>query len=158
VTLVAAGQKSREEILSYFAGLFRGKLAREWSHVWDVLVSCSSDLCPAELIEDIERAYQEGLVDPSYIRLEHVQHDLTTGKDQALARLASDPPRRLVDDTVAEMGWWACFQDKKSGAVSGTSQASVAASLKPAAAKPKTGRNEPCPCGSGKKFKKCCGA
>ena len=23
---------------------------------------------------------------------------------------------------------------------------------------PRTGRNEPCPCGSGKKFKKCCGA
>jgi uncharacterized protein len=22
----------------------------------------------------------------------------------------------------------------------------------------KTGRNQPCPCGSGKKFKKCCGA
>ncbi|MFA6292485.1 MAG: SEC-C metal-binding domain-containing protein, partial [Victivallales bacterium] len=22
---------------------------------------------------------------------------------------------------------------------------------------PKTGRNEPCPCGSGKKYKKCCG-
>jgi uncharacterized protein YecA (UPF0149 family) len=22
---------------------------------------------------------------------------------------------------------------------------------------PKIGRNEPCPCGSGKKFKKCCG-
>jgi uncharacterized protein len=25
-------------------------------------------------------------------------------------------------------------------------------------AKPKVGRNEPCPCGSGKKYKKCCGA
>ncbi|MBL8369352.1 MAG: SEC-C domain-containing protein, partial [Candidatus Accumulibacter sp.] len=23
---------------------------------------------------------------------------------------------------------------------------------------PKVGRNDPCPCGSGKKFKKCCGA
>lgn len=23
---------------------------------------------------------------------------------------------------------------------------------------PKIGRNEPCPCGSGKKYKKCCGA
>ena len=23
--------------------------------------------------------------------------------------------------------------------------------------KPKVGRNEPCPCGSGKKYKKCCG-
>jgi uncharacterized protein len=26
------------------------------------------------------------------------------------------------------------------------------------AMQPKAGRNEPCPCGSGKKFKKCCGA
>jgi preprotein translocase subunit SecA len=28
---------------------------------------------------------------------------------------------------------------------------------KAAAAAKKVGRNEPCPCGSGKKFKKCCG-
>jgi hypothetical protein len=28
----------------------------------------------------------------------------------------------------------------------------------PVRAAPKVGRNEPCPCGSGKKFKKCCGA
>lgn len=28
----------------------------------------------------------------------------------------------------------------------------------PAAPRPPVGRNEPCPCGSGKKFKKCCGA
>jgi uncharacterized protein YecA (UPF0149 family) len=27
----------------------------------------------------------------------------------------------------------------------------------PAAAAQKVGRNDPCPCGSGKKFKKCCG-
>ena len=28
---------------------------------------------------------------------------------------------------------------------------------KPATAEKKVGRNEPCPCGSGKKFKNCCG-
>ncbi|PWI33928.1 hypothetical protein DI392_06935 [Vibrio albus] len=28
---------------------------------------------------------------------------------------------------------------------------------KPHAAAPKVGRNDPCPCGSGKKYKKCCG-
>jgi len=27
----------------------------------------------------------------------------------------------------------------------------------PAVAAEKVGRNDPCPCGSGKKFKKCCG-
>jgi SWIM/SEC-C metal-binding protein len=29
--------------------------------------------------------------------------------------------------------------------------------LKPAIAEKKVGRNEPCPCGSGKKYKNCCG-
>ena len=29
---------------------------------------------------------------------------------------------------------------------------------KPAAASAKIGRNDPCPCGSGKKYKNCCGA
>jgi preprotein translocase subunit SecA len=28
----------------------------------------------------------------------------------------------------------------------------------PVLAKNKAGRNDPCPCGSGKKYKKCCGA
>ncbi|MBK3844158.1 hypothetical protein G3A42_40470 [Paraburkholderia aspalathi] len=29
---------------------------------------------------------------------------------------------------------------------------------RPIVAEPKVGRNEPCPCGSGKKYKKCCGS
>ena len=111
VTLVAAGQKSRDEIVSYFASLFRGKLARQWSHVWDTLVSYSSDLYPEELLGDIKRAYDEGLVDPGYIGFKNVKRDLALGKDHILARLAGDPHRRLVSDTVAEMEWWECFRE-----------------------------------------------
>jgi hypothetical protein len=103
VTLVATGQKSREEIVDYFARLFRGKLPRHWSHVWDKLVSCSSDLYPEELLNDMEQAYEEDLVDSSYIRFEDVKSDLAMGKAQVLARLADDPNRRLVEDTVKEM-------------------------------------------------------
>ena len=33
-----------------------------------------------------------------------------------------------------------------------------ASSSGPAARRVKVGRNDPCPCGSGKKFKKCCGS
>jgi preprotein translocase subunit SecA len=29
--------------------------------------------------------------------------------------------------------------------------------VRPAKGAPKVGRNDPCPCGSGKKYKKCCG-
>lgn len=162
VTLVAAGQVGRDEIVNYFAGLFRGKLKRTWSHVWDRLVACSADLYAAELIGDIEQAYAEGLVDPDYIGLDEVQQDLATGQDRALARLADNTHLRMVKDTVAEMSWWACFHEAP---VKRTPPAAPYASLMELAApspirkaEPKTGRNEPCPCRSGKKYKKCCGA
>jgi hypothetical protein len=134
VTLVTTGQKSRDEIVDYFAGLFRGKLVRQWSNVWDELVSCTSDLYPEELFGDIVQAYEDDLVESGFVRFGEVERDLAEGKDVVLARLADNPHRQLVTDTVAEMGWWACFQESR-----------------------KIGRNEPCPCGSGKKYKKCCG-
>ena len=165
VTLVAAGQESRDEIVSYFASLFRGKLVRQWSHVWDTLVSYASDLFPAELLDDIERAYKEGLVDPGYIGFDDVRRDLALGKDRILARLADNPHRRLVDDTAAEMGWWACFRENSAketyspnDVLARTNLRSDAASSPIVRPTPKIGRNERCPCGSGKKYKKCCGA
>ncbi len=113
VALAAAGQKTREEILTYFAYLFRGKLAREYSHVWDMLVSCSSDLYPGELIDDIERAYRDGLVDPGFVSLASVRRDLAAGRVRVLSKLAADPHSRLVNDTVKEMEWWACFRTRR---------------------------------------------
>src|SRR5437016_1003185 len=98
VTLVATGQKSRDEIVNYFAGLFRGKLVRKWSHVWDTLVSYSSDLYSAELLDDIKQAYEDGLVDPGYIGFDDVKRDLAMGTDRILARLVDIPHRRLVED------------------------------------------------------------
>lgn len=160
VTLVAAGQKSRDEIVNYFASLFRGKLERKWSHAWGALVSYSSDLYPAELLPDMERAFEEGLVDPGYISLDNVRRDLATGKERVLVRLADDPHRRLVNDTVAEMEWWACFrEDRANGSVHPASESGGRASVPSSQisrAASKIGRNEPCPCGSGKKYKKCC--
>jgi uncharacterized protein DUF1186/SEC-C motif-containing protein len=162
VTLVAAGQKSREEIVSYFATLFRCKLTRKRSNVWDALALCCSDLCAAELIEDIELAYAAGLVDAGMMGLEDIEADLALGKDGVLARLADDPDRHLVDDVEEEFGWWACFCENKpswlqTASVAG-SMAGHAAGVSPSPITTiKTGRNEPCPCGSGKKYKKCCG-
>jgi hypothetical protein len=65
VTLVAAGQKSRDEIVSHFAGLFRGRLKPSCSNVWDQVASCSSGLYAEELLDDIKRAYKKRLVDPT---------------------------------------------------------------------------------------------
>ncbi len=141
MTLVWHGERSRDWIVDYFGSLMRGKLERVPSGVWNEVVACAGDLYPEELMGDIRQAYADELVDPEIIELERVETDLETGKDALLADFAENPHFRMVKDTVAEMEWWACFQPQPQRRVA-----------------PKIGRNEPCPCGSGKKFKKCCGA
>jgi len=164
VTLVAAGMKSREEILSYFAALFRGKLGDKNQIVWSDLVIYSADLSAPELLGDIERAYAEGLVDPGMVGLIGVRRDLAKGEEWALASLATNPHRRLVDDTAKEMQWWACFTENEQRplqeeipdmALANPWREDSYTGFKRTS--PKIGRNDPCPCGSGKKFKKCCG-
>lgn len=172
VDLVAAGVKSREEMIGYFAELFHGKLKDKNEIVWSNLVVYSTDLYATELLGDIEWAYKKGLVDTSIIGLEDVKRDFSKGLDWALTQLATNPHRKLVDDTVKEMGWWACFEENKkrqppretpflktvNGPLSGLSASLQSSS--PVTGQPapyKMGRNEPCYCGSGKKYKKCCG-
>lgn len=165
--LVGAGEKRREEVVDYFASLFRGKLARtdENEVVWDQLVSCCADIYAEELLSDIEQAYEDDLVDPRFIGLDEVRRDLAMGKDQALARLATDPHHHLIDDTVKEMEWWDCFKEKKPLPARDATEiaegmgAQRGDSILPfKRLTPKIGRNDPCLCGSGKKYKKCCGA
>jgi hypothetical protein len=164
VSLVAVGQISRDEIIAYFATLFRGNLARtpENEIVWSALVSSTADLYPEELFQDIEQAYNDDLIDPTFVDLEDVRLDLAKDKDRVLAALATNPDRKLVQDTAEEMAWWYCFHvDKEELARDGTLALDgerdwdeVVAPIKREG--PKIGRNDPCPCGSGKKYKKCC--
>ena len=144
VTLVACGEIPRDEIVAYFQSLFRGKLARDHSLVWSALVSACVRLYPGELVEDVEQAFEDGLVDLVYIGFESVERALALGKDRMLRDLKADSRYTLIEDTIEEMEWWACFD-------------TPAEQLMPDWPK-KIGRNDPCPCGSGKKYKRCCGA
>jgi hypothetical protein len=145
LALLACGEKSREEIIHYYQSLFRGKLKREYSFVWDGLVDCSSELYPAELYEDIQQAFQDDLVDPFFIDLKDVERNLSDGKEKVIERLKNDRQYQLIEDTISEMQGWACFNEPK-----------PRPKPQPVVKKKKIGRNEPCPCGSGKKYKKCC--
>ncbi|MCP4538694.1 MAG: DUF1186 domain-containing protein [Chloroflexi bacterium] len=142
LVLVARGDQSREEIMSYYRALFREKLERKPSLVWGSLVDCCCELHPKELLEEISQAFAEGLVDENYTNLEWVQGQIEQGKDRMLTDLRGESRYSYIDDTIKEMEWWACFDEPRERLQ----------------IKRKVGRNEPCPCGSGVKYKKCCGA
>lgn len=142
VASVAQGEKPREEVMAYYRSLFRSKLSREHSFAWDAAVSCSADLYPEEVFDDIKQAFKDHLIDEFFVDLPLVEKTLERGKERVLKDLREDKKHSLIGNTIDEMQRWACFNVPEPAVVhSGR----------------KVGRNESCPCGSGKKYKRCCG-
>ncbi len=151
VILVAQDVLPRETVIAYFQYLFREGLERDYSFAWDALVSVASDLYPEELMEDIEQLFADNMIDEMFIDLAWVKECMEPGKEQVLAKLKTDKDHTYIKDTIANLEWWACFQPPKPRR---HVVHPASASFKP---QKKVGRNDPCPCGSGKKYKHCCG-
>ena len=102
-----------------------------------------------EALPAIEALYKDGLVDELWTTLSGVRRGLF-GIDEEAAKQALKKDRSclFVQDAVNYLSNWACFNEKPM-----PEKASVR--INPFGYK--VGRNEPCPCGSGKKYKKCCG-
>lgn len=170
VVLVAQRIIERDEIVTYFLQLFHGGLEREYSYIWDALAGGCYHLYPIETIEDIEAAYDEGLVNPTSISFDEIKEQLDKSKEEVLDELHNDPNYQLIQDTICELEWWACFDENenenennrimdlpllKKSYLEQTSTRKL--QTEPYRAEHKVGRNDPCPCGSGEKYKKCCG-
>lgn len=175
VTLVVCGRLTREEVMAYFRSLFY-KLERTPTYVWSGLANACADLGPEEVMAELRQAYEDELIDPTSINWEDVEEALEIGPNEALEGLRGH--RTLITNTIDDMRWWACF-DANSNEHEREDNAEVLEddaevweddlALPPLfdpepdfpepyiRTEPKIGRNEPCPCGSGKKYKKCCG-
>ncbi len=163
--LEQTGQMARAEVIDYFRSLFHSRLQRTHSFAWNGLVCAVADLPAPELLEEVRQAYAEDLVDETVADLEGIERDLAAPKPSRRER------HTLMTDAIGEMERWACFHPEESRpkqppevqiGVPPLSPPPPPAPAsyetpKPLIREPKIGRNDPCPCGSGKKHKKCCG-
>lgn len=153
IPLYEAEMITREAVLEYFTSLFRGGLTRQYNQVWNVLCSVAEEFGFSELLPDIRQAFTDELTEPfygdeDYLEKELVKHAGTTQFDPMFTG--------LIDNTVAELKDWACFQPKPKP-VSIPQERFIHRDTTLFRGTPKVGRNDPCPCNSGKKYKKCCG-
>ena len=144
--LVLHDMLPRDEVIAYFRELFTAKLERTHGQVWNNLAVETVQLYPKELQNEINQAYAEGFVDTNVMRQAEVKATLAIKWQVHLAQLLKNRHYTRVTDTIAEMEGWACFQPLPSRQKRKTAQPLTK----------KVGRNEPCPCGSGKKYKQCC--
>jgi hypothetical protein len=168
VSLVAAGRRTREETLEYFRHLFHTAQAEQDSFFWPALILRSTDLYPDVVTQEIREAFDKQDIDPFLVSLKDVEATLAQGKDHTLEELSRSGYYKWVEDTVRETEWWACFQPpapppRIAASSPARGAAPISAPARPWAQTrppvhlgPKPGRNAPCPCGSGLKYKKCC--
>lgn len=151
LVLFAVGLKSREEIISYFKELFNGKLEGDFSYIWTALVTRSTRLYPEEVYDEIKLAYKEESVETFFVDLSTVEKTIKEGKEKTLGSLRNDSRYKLIEDTISEMQNWACFSKSNNEEKNKNLQLNTVTKKRK-----KIGRNASCPCGSGKKYKKCC--
>ena len=124
------------------------------------VVICCDNLYPAEVYEDIKIAYENDLFERGMIHLEDIERTLDQSKEVVLSK-NKNYYARLIENTIEELENWACFHRNDSKQLEKIFSSKKASSLfainQPIVNDVQIGRNDPCMCGSGKKYKKCCG-
>jgi hypothetical protein len=153
---------ARDDAAAYLQQLFGGRLEQEPSAVWDEAGNLVLDLYVEDLFAEVHDAIRRGVIASYAISPDDIEQTRREGRDAALAHLAANVHHYPVRDVVAETQWWNCFQPDDESAASmepcSDPQCEEHGPASPTLrrAVPKVGRNDPCPCGSGKKYKKCC--
>jgi hypothetical protein len=139
-------------------------IAREEAEAYLLRLSMVALLGLEPWSDVVRQAFARGLISPMDMNDDNFREDLR--------RILTDPGRMAdfkanniapLKDAIGELSGWYGFsdpakQDQEQHAVGreGAGRTSAATPQSSAKSFKGVGRNDPCPCGSGKKFKKCC--
>jgi uncharacterized protein len=158
--LTAIGSIDRNDTARYLRDLYMTLRPQDECYVWVGWQRAIAYLGRDELVSLVETAFGRGWIDTGVLSLRHF-HDVLH-----VARQAADPTSVFdqhvrddgrFDDIVRRLSRWAAFNPEEERTPRSVMAPKLRASSSPIRDPFQgVGRNAPCPCGSGKKFKKCC--
>jgi uncharacterized protein len=157
--LARTGRLAGAEMHAYLLELYDRMQPREAHTVWVNWVDAVAALGHADLSPQAEDLFAGGFIDKTWMSPHHFHDDL--------ALTAADPTgmavftaRRVApfSDAIGTLGGWYGFSAaaRRERLRKEEREARLALGVTAPRAHRNIGRNEPCPCGSGKKYKKCC--
>jgi Protein of unknown function (DUF1186)/SEC-C motif len=156
VILAMNGDLPRADVAQFLEACFRDLEPRYDCYAWKGWVDAIAYLGLANLKDLVQKAFARRSIDPSWMSFRDFETDLR----HASAHPDADPlypDGNLVPfgDAIEELQHWACFQpEEHDDPAPGWSPSFFQEPERDPFRG--VGRNDPCPCGSGKKFKKCC--
>jgi hypothetical protein len=154
--LTRSGDLPRDATADFLRDCYSQLKPQRDCYVWQGWVDAVAWLGLTELRPLVQQAFLRGSINPEWLSFEDFEKDL----QHAIAHPEAEPlnpdgSHALFGDTIAELSWWACFKPEERR---DESEWDPPTSFGMPHREPlrNIGRNDPCPCGSGKKFKKCC--
>jgi uncharacterized protein len=153
--LTAEGRIDREATADYLRDLHARLRPQAECYVWVGWQRAIANLGLADLAPLAEDAFRHGWISDTVLSPRHFREDLSRAM-QATDPLDAFPPNERddgsLDDAAQMLAKWPMFQPQKP--VRKLALPTPVSTVRNPHRN--VGRNDPCPCGSGKKFKKCC--
>jgi hypothetical protein len=165
--LVAWRELPHKQATDYFIWLAREGLERTTNEVWSDLAAACVDIEALPAFPEIRRAFDEGFIEEEFIERSELEEVEFGPRGSRLADFRERNPH--ITDVACETSWWSCYENdpilkaereelrRRLDTELGNEESDSLSRGTPYRAPVKIGRNDPCPCGSGKKYKKCCG-
>ena len=112
MTLLATHTLSRDDVFEYFRELYRGRLERENSAVWGWLAYRTCQLQPDDLLQELDMALEDGLIDPEYATIDSVLEFAEMSEKKLLQQVRDDPAFTFITDTIEEIRDWPMFVEE----------------------------------------------
>jgi hypothetical protein len=107
----ALGDFRRDEALAFFSSVLDASVVDDDLFFPSHVASCMVDLFPEGYADQIQRAFEEGLIDPGYFAWNEVEVALELGLDHCLAEVREEWEGSSLDDIHASMERWTCFHE-----------------------------------------------
>lgn len=155
--LAQRGELPRAEVAQFLRDCYSQLEPQDDCFVWNGWLDAVAWLGLADLKPLVQQAFVRHSIDPAWLTFQDFEEDLQHAIDHPDGEpLHPDGELAPFGDTIAELSDWYCFAPKTE--IDDEQEWAPRPSLYLPERNPfrDVGRNDPCPCGSGKKFKKCC--
>lgn len=159
LALVCDKEWSRDEMARYCMDLLDHRLERIPTYIWDSVIDVAANLGAKEALPLIRRAFEAGLADETFNDFEYVEDHLLDNFKRPVSENNID--RQKFTTTEDARGFFVGNWDEVAdGGDNDPGLLDILLDYRPdrfvEPGTPGIGRNDPCPCGSGRKYKKCC--
>jgi hypothetical protein len=160
LVLIAQLHASQRPVIEDYFRSFRQRCPKAPTDVLTGWMDAIAALGLEDMSEAVRDVFDKDLIPQDYCDFGHFLEDLDATRKGSVSPANRRHQKLLITDAIDELSKWHCYSDDflKQQKISKVDNALRVAPWTEAlkTTPEKLSRNDPCPCGSGKKFKKCC--